>query len=65
LFGIDIMNGFCAANLERSEIRQLTCVRICLIYGSETWPVRVEHELKLNRTELSMIKWMCKVKLNE
>ena len=27
--------------------------------------MRVEHELKLNRTEMSMIRWMCGVKLNE
>ena len=25
----------------------------------------VEHELKLNRPEMSMIRWMCDVKLNE
>jgi len=22
--------------------------------GSETWPMKVEHELKMNRTEMSM-----------
>ena len=27
--------------------------------------MKVEHELKLNRTEMSMIIWMCGVKLNE
>jgi len=27
--------------------------------------MKVEHELKLNRTEMSMIRWMCWVKLNE
>ena len=27
--------------------------------------IYVEHELKLNRTEMSMIRWMCGVKLNE
>ena len=40
-----------------------TCVS-CLMHGSETWPMKVEHELKLNRTEMSMIRW-CGVKLNE
>jgi len=35
------------------------------MHGSETWPVKVEHELKLNHTEMSMIGWMCWVKLNE
>ena len=27
--------------------------------------MKVEHELKLNRTEMSMIRWMYGVKLNE
>ena len=35
------------------------------MHGGETWPMKVEHELKMNRTELSMIRWMCGVKLNE
>ena len=35
------------------------------MHGSETWPMKVEHELKMNRTEMSMIIWMCGVKLNE
>ena len=35
------------------------------MHGSETWPVKVEHELKMNHTEMSMIRWMCGVKLNE
>ena len=35
------------------------------MYGSETWPIKVQQELKMNRTEISMIRWMCGVKLNE
>jgi len=35
------------------------------MHGSETWPTKVEHELKLNRTETSMIRPMCGLKLNE
>jgi len=42
-----------------------TCLRSCLMHGSETWLMKVEHELKLNRTEMSIIRWMCGVKLNE
>jgi len=26
--------------------------------GIETWPMKVEHELKMNRTEISMIRWI-------
>jgi len=33
--------------------------------GSVIWPMKVEHELKLNRTEMSMIRWVCRDKLNE
>jgi len=40
-----------------------TCVRSCLMDGSETWPMKAEHELKMNRTEMSMIRRMCGVKV--
>ena len=35
------------------------------MHGNETWPMKVDHELKMNSTEMSMIRWMCGVKLNE
>ena len=35
------------------------------MHGSETRPMKVEPELKMNHTEMSMIRWMCGVKLNE
>ena len=35
------------------------------MHGSETWIIKVEHELKPNRTEMSMIRWMCGVKVNK
>jgi len=35
------------------------------MYDSETWPMKAEHEVKLNRTEMSMVRWQCWVKLNE
>ena len=35
------------------------------MYGSNNWPMKVQHELKLNHTEMSMIRLMCGVKLNE
>jgi len=28
----------------------------CLMHGSETWPMKVEHELKVNRTEMTTIR---------
>jgi len=42
-----------------------TCLKSCLMHGSESWPMKVEHELKMNRTEMSMMRWMCGVKVNE
>jgi len=35
------------------------------MHSSETWPMKVEHGLKMNRTEMSMIRWMSGVKLND
>ena len=34
----------------------------CLIHGSETWMMKVMHEyelMKLNHSEMSMIRWLC------
>jgi len=33
------------------------------MHGCETWPRKVVHELKMNHIEMSMIRWMCGVKL--
>jgi len=37
------------------------------MYGSdsETLLMKLEHKMKLNLTEISMIRWMCGIKLNE
>jgi len=32
-------------------------VRSCLIYGTQ--PIKVEHKAKLDRNEMSVIRWMC------
>jgi len=37
----------------------------CLLYCSKTWPVKVEHEVTLNRTEITMIRWICAFTLKE
>src|SRR5271165_3711065 len=34
-----------------------------MIYGSETWPTKVEDMQRLERTERMMIRWMCGVTL--
>ena len=34
-------------------------------HGSETWPVRTENEVALQRAEMRMVRWMCGVKLKD
>ena len=43
----------------------MSCVRSCMIYGSETWPMKAEHEARLERAEMRMIRWMCGVSLRD
>jgi hypothetical protein len=42
-----------------------SCVRSCMTHGSETWPLKVEHESKLETTDMRMIRWMCGVSLRD
>ena len=30
-----------------------------MLHGSETWPVRKENELALQRAEMRVVRWMC------
>jgi hypothetical protein len=39
------------------------CVRSTLLYGSETWAVKVEQVQRMERTEMQMVRWMCGTKL--
>ena len=39
------------------------CVQRVMVYGSETWPMRVEELRRLERAERMMIRWMCEVTL--
>ena len=36
-----------------------SCVRCSMSHGSETWPVRKENVVALQRAEMSMVRWMC------
>ena len=40
-----------------------SCVRSRMLHGSETWPVRKENVVALQRAEMRMVRWMCGVKL--
>lgn len=41
------------------------CVRSVMVYGSETWAMRVEDMQRLERTERMMVRWMCGVTLKD
>ena len=42
-----------------------TCVQRVMVYGSETWPMKVEDVQRLERTERMMVRWMCGVRLKK
>ena len=51
---------------ERGHVSpQIVVVVVVVVVVVETWPMKVEHELKMNHTEMSMIRWIYGVKLNE
>jgi len=35
------------------------------LHGSETWPVRKENVVALQRAEMRMVRWMCGIKLKD
>jgi len=36
-----------------------------MLHGSETWPVRKENEVALQRAEMRMARWMCNVNIKD
>ena len=36
-----------------------------MLYGSETWPVKKENVVALQRAEMRMVRWMCGIKLKD
>ena len=49
----------------RGRLLYSSCVRSGMLHGSETWPVRKENVVALQRAEMRMVKWMCGVKLKD
>ena len=41
------------------------CVQSVMVYGNDTWPIRVEDMQKMERTESMMMRWMCGVSLKD
>jgi len=42
-----------------------SCVLGSMLHGSETWPVRKENMVALQRAEMRRVRWMCGVKLKD
>jgi len=42
-----------------------SCVRSSMLHGSETWPVRKENEVALQREEMRVVRWMFNVKIKD
>jgi len=42
-----------------------SCVRSSMLHGSETWPVRKENEVALQKAEMRIVRRMCGVKLHD
>ena len=40
-------------------------IRPTMLYGSETWPTKVEDIRKIQRSEMRMLRWMAGVSLSE
>jgi len=36
-----------------------------MLHGSETWPVSKENEVALQRAKMTMVRWMCGIKLKD
>ena len=42
-----------------------SCVRSNMMHGSETWPVRKENEVALQRVQMRMVRWLFGIKLKD
>ena len=52
-------------SLRSKGIIYTTCIRPAMLYGSETWPTKVEDIRKMQRSEMRMLRWMAEVSLSE
>jgi len=39
--------------------------RVFLVYGSEMWAMKVNDKRRLERVEITMLRWMCGVTLRD
>jgi len=40
-------------------------MRSSVLHGNETWPIRKENEVALQRADMRMVRWMCSIKLQD
>ena len=52
-------------SLRAKGIIYTTCIRPAMLYGSETWPTKIEDIRKMQRSEMRMLRWMVGVSLSE
>ena len=52
-------------SLRSKGIIYTTCIRPVMLYGSETWPTKIEDIRKMQRSEMRMLRWMTGVSLSE
>ena len=48
-----------------TDITSYSCIDGSMLHGSETWPVRKENVVTLQRADIRMVTWMCGVKLKD
>ena len=65
-FGNACFINYCLAYflLKRGRLYS-SCVWSSMLHGSETWPVRKENEVALQRAEMRMVRWMCNVHVKD
>ena len=52
-------------SLRAKGIIYTTYIRPAMLYGSETWPTKIEDIRKMQRSEMRMLRWMVGVSLSE
>ena len=52
-------------SLKSKGIIYTTHIRPAMLYGSETWPTKIEDIRKIQRSEMRILRWMAGVSLSE
>ena len=52
-------------SLRAKGIIYTTCIRPAMLYGSETWPTKIDDIRKMQSSEMRMLRWMAGMSLSE